>query len=81
HGPEDAFIAVMTIIGAFILMYGINPELAIIAICMVPLLVVLVTFCNIKMNAAWQNMYGKIAVVNARVEDSVSGARVVKSFT
>lgn len=81
HGPEDAFIAVMTIIGAFILMYGINPELAIIAICMVPLLVVLVTFCNIKMNAAWQNMYGKIADVNARVEDSVSGARVVKSFT
>ncbi|MFC5602095.1 ABC transporter ATP-binding protein [Sporosarcina koreensis] len=81
HGPEDAFIAVMTMIGAFILMYGINPELAIIAICMVPLLVVLVTFCNIKMNAAWQNMYGKIADVNARVEDSVSGARVVKSFT
>ncbi|MGG0668311.1 ABC transporter ATP-binding protein [Lederbergia citrisecunda] len=81
HGPEDAFIAVMTIIGAFILMLGINPELAIIAICMVPLLVVLVTFCNIKMNKAWQNMYGKIADVNARVEDSVSGARVVKSFT
>ncbi|WP_262176098.1 ABC transporter ATP-binding protein [Saccharococcus sp. Marseille-Q5394] len=81
HGPEDAFIAVMTIIGAFILMFNINPELAIIAICMVPLLVVLVTFCNIKMNAAWQNMYGKIADVNARVEDSVSGARVVKSFT
>lgn len=81
HGPEDAFIAVMTIIGAFILMFGINPELAIIAICMVPLLVVLVTFCNVKMNKAWQNMYGKIADVNARVEDSVSGARVVKSFT
>ena len=32
HGPEDAFIAVMTIIGAFILMFSINPELAIIAI-------------------------------------------------
>ena len=48
---------------------------------MVPFLIVLVTFCNIKMNAAWQNMYGKIADVNARVEDSVSGARVVKSFT
>lgn len=81
HGPEDAFIAVMTMIGAFILMFNINPELAVIAICMVPLLIILVTFCNIKMNAAWQNMYGKIADVNARVEDSVSGARVVKSFT
>ena len=81
HGPEDLFIAIMTLVGAFILMYNINPELALIAIVMVPLLVVLVTFCNIKMNAAWTNMYGKIADVNARVEDSVSGARVVKSFT
>ena len=70
HGPEDIFIAIMTFIGAFAIMYNINPELAIIAIIMVPFLVILVTFCNIKMNAAWQNMYGKIADVNARVEDS-----------
>lgn len=81
HGPEDVFIAIMTVIGAFIIMYTINPELAIIAIIMVPFLIVLVAFCNKKMNAAWQNMYGKIADVNARVEDSVSGSRVVKSFT
>ena len=81
HGPEDLFIAIMTLVGAFILMYNINPELAIIAIVIVPLLVVLVTFCNVKMNQAWTNMYGKIADVNARVEDSVSGARVVQSFT
>lgn len=81
HGPEDFFIAIMTIIGAFILMYNINPELALIAIVMVPLLVVVITFCNKLMNRAWTNMYGKIADVNARVEDSVSGSRVVKSFT
>ena len=81
HGPEDIFIAIMTLIGAFAIMYSINPELALIAIIMVPFLIILVTFCNIKMNAAWQNMYGKIADVNARVEDSVSGSRVVKSFT
>ncbi|WP_438313376.1 ABC transporter ATP-binding protein [Sporosarcina sp. FA9] len=81
HGPEDLFIAIMTLVGAFILMYSINPELALIAIVMVPLLIILVTFCNIKMNAAWTNMYGKIADVNARVEDSVSGVRVVQSFT
>lgn len=81
HGPEDLFIAIMTLCGAFILMYNINPELALIAIIMVPLLVALVTFCNVKMNEAWTNMYGKIADVNARVEDSVAGARVVQSFT
>lgn len=81
HGPEDAFIVVMTIAGAFGIMYTINPELALITLVMVPLLIVIVTYCNKKMNAAWHNMYGKIAEVNGRVEDSVSGSRVVKSFT
>ncbi|MEK3934657.1 ABC transporter ATP-binding protein [Sporosarcina sp. FSL W7-1349] len=81
HGPEDAFIAIMTIVGAFGLMYSINPELALITLVMVPVLIVIITYCNKKMNAAWHNMYGKIAEVNGRVEDSVSGSRVVKSFT
>ncbi|WP_342542837.1 ABC transporter ATP-binding protein [Paenisporosarcina sp. FSL H8-0542] len=81
HGPEDFFIAIMTFIGAFLIMYNINPELAIIAIIMIPFLIVLVTFSNIKMNQAWKNMYIKIADVNGRVEDSVSGVRVVQSFT
>jgi len=81
HGPEDFFIAIMTFIGAFVIMYNINPELAIIAIIMIPFLIALVTFSNIKMNTAWKNMYIKIADVNGRVEDSVSGVRVVQSFT
>lgn len=81
HGPEDFFIAIMTFFGAFAIMFQINPELAVIAVIMVPFLCWLVAYCNIKMNQAWKNMYSKIADVNARVEDSVSGARVVQSFT
>ncbi|MFC7366184.1 MULTISPECIES: ABC transporter ATP-binding protein [Bhargavaea] len=81
HGPEDIFIAIMTIIGAFSIMYTINPELALITIVMIPFLVLVITFCNTKMNKAWRNMYSRIADVNARVEDSVSGVRVVQSFT
>lgn len=81
HGPEDFFIAIMTFIGAFSIMFHINPSLAVITFIMVPFLIWLVTYCNIKMNQAWKNMYGRIADVNARVEDSVSGARVVQSFT
>ena len=81
HGPEDVFIAFMTLIGAFTIMYNINPELAIIAIVMVPFLAIVATYGNIMMNKAWKNMFGKIAEVNARVEDSVSGVRVVQSFT
>lgn len=81
HGPEDFFIAIMTFIGAFTIMFNVNPTLAMIALVMVPFLTWLVTYSNIKMNKAWKKMYGEIADVNARVEDSVSGVRVVKSFT
>ncbi|MFD2654651.1 ABC transporter ATP-binding protein [Gracilibacillus thailandensis] len=81
HGPEDFFIAIMTFTGAFWIMFTINPTLALIALVMVPLLVALVTYCNIAMNKAWHQMYHNIAGVNARVEDAVSGVRVVQSFT
>lgn len=81
HGPEDFFIAIMTFFGAFAIMFQINPQLAVIAIIIIPFLIWLVTYCNVKMNQAWKKMYGKIADVNARVEDSVAGARVVQSFT
>ncbi|RNF39226.1 ABC transporter ATP-binding protein [Planococcus salinus] len=81
HGPEDFFIAIMTFFGAFGIMFWINPKLALVTLIVIPFLVWLITYCNIKMNEAWRNMYGKIADVNGRVEDSVSGARVVQSFT
>ncbi|WP_139892857.1 ABC transporter ATP-binding protein [Bacillus sp. D386] len=81
HGPEDLFIAIMTFFGAFAIMFNINPTLAIVAVILIPFLIWLVTFSNMKMNAAWKNMYGSIADVNARVEDSVAGVRVVQSFT
>ncbi|WP_066308486.1 ABC transporter ATP-binding protein [Bacillus sp. FJAT-29814] len=81
HGPEDVFIAIMTFIGAFWIMFTINVKLALSILLILPLLIVLVVLCNLKMNKAWSNMYASIADVNARVEDSVSGSRVVQSFT
>lgn len=81
HGPEDFFIAIMTFIGTFAIMFTVNPTLALIVLVMVPFLIWLITYSNKKMNGAWKEMYGKIADVNSRVEDSISGIRVVKSFT
>ncbi|MFP3916699.1 ABC transporter ATP-binding protein [Lysinibacillus telephonicus] len=81
HGPEDFFIAVMTFIGAFAIMFNVNSTLAFVALIAVPFLIWIVTFSNSKMNSAWKTMYGKIADVNGRVEDSVAGIRVVQSFT
>ncbi|UII54361.1 ABC transporter ATP-binding protein/permease [Cytobacillus spongiae] len=81
HGPEDAFIAIMTIFGAFWIMFTINFKLAVVTFIIIPFLIWLIVYCNLKMNQAWTRMYGDIADVNARVEDSVSGVRVVQSFT
>lgn len=81
HGPEDLFIAIMTFVGSFWIMLTINVKLAFIVIIIVPILIWLITYCNRSMNKAWGSMYGDIADVNARIEDSVSGVRVVQSFT
>lgn len=81
HGPEDIFIAMMTFIGAFWIMFTLNVNLAFVILIMVPLLIWLIAVCNVRMNRAWRSMYSNIAEVNARVEDSVAGARVVQSFT
>lgn len=81
HGPEDLFIAAMTFIGAFWIMFTINVKLALIILIMVPILIFFMAYSNIKMSKAWTNMYENIAGVNARIEDAVSGARVVQSFT
>lgn len=48
HGPEDFFIAIMTFIGAFAIMFTINPTLALIILVMVPFLIWLITYCNKK---------------------------------
>lgn len=81
HGPEDLFIAFMTFIGAFWIMMTINVKLALVTVCILPFLIILIVFSNLSMNKAWKQMYSDIADVNSRVEDSVSGARVVQSFT
>lgn len=81
HGPEDLFIACMTFVAAFAIMLSINPQLALITFVAVPLLVWLIGVCNKLLHGAARKMYAEIAEVNARVEDSMSGIRVVKSFT
>lgn len=81
HGPEDLFIALMTFAGAFGIMFTINVKLAMIILCIVPILIGLITYSNIKMGRAWRDMYDNVAGINARIEDAVSGVRVVQAFT
>jgi len=81
HGPEDMFIAVMTLIGAFGLMASINMELAVLTFIVVPVILWLVLFFNKKMTKASNRLFNDMADFNARVEDTVGGIRVVQAFS
>ncbi len=80
HGPEDLFIAIMTLIGAFILMANLNLELAILTFIVIPIMIYLSIFFGSKMSRAFDKLFGDIANFNARVENNVSGMRVVQAF-
>lgn len=81
HGPEDLFIAVMTLLGSFLLMLFINWKLAVLTFVIVPIIIWVVIYFNKKMTAAIHQLYKDIGEFNARIEDNVGGIRVVKAFT
>ncbi|GGE83690.1 ABC transporter ATP-binding protein [Priestia taiwanensis] len=80
HGPEDMFIAMMTLVGTFCLMLSINWQLAILTFIIIPFLIILAIYFSKKMSRAFSQMFADIADFNARVENNVSGIRVVKAF-
>lgn len=81
HGPEDLFIAVITLVGAFSIMLSINWQLAVLTFIIVPLMIYLSLHFSRKMSKAFKRMFSDIADYNARVENNVSGIRVVQAFS
>ncbi|AIQ57682.1 ABC transporter ATP-binding protein [Paenibacillus borealis] len=80
HGPEDVFIAVMTLIGAFILMADINLQLAVITFIIVPIMAWVIIHFGRNMTDTYHRLFGNVGNFNARIEDNVGGIRVVQSF-
>lgn len=80
HGPEDLFIAVMTFVGAFILMATINLKLALITAVIVPTCVAIVIIFGGRMTRTWRAIYARVADFNVRLEENIGGIRVVQAF-
>ncbi|OCW57466.1 ABC transporter ATP-binding protein [Hoeflea olei] len=80
HGPEDLFIAVMTLVGALLLMLWVHVPLALLTAVIVPVTAVLTAVYGRRMTATWHALYGRVAEFNARIEESVGGIRVVQAF-
>ncbi|TBL81040.1 ABC transporter ATP-binding protein [Paenibacillus thalictri] len=81
HGPEDLMIAAMKFIGAFIILVNIDLKLTLIVFLFLPVIAVYAVYFNKKMNAALRKSKDRIGDINAQVEDTLSGIRVVQSFT
>lgn len=80
HGPEDLFIAIMTFVGAFILMLNLHVELALVTALIVPGTVAIVSIYGGRMTRTWQEIYGRIGAFNVRLEETIGGIRVVQAY-
>lgn len=81
HGPEDIFISTLMILGSFILLLNINVKLTLIVFTVIPFMIYFTIVYNSKMRKNFRQIRESLADVNSRLEDSLSGIRVVKSFT
>lgn len=81
HGPEDIFISILKIVGSFMILMSINVNITAILIFITLFMLYFSVNYNKKMKATFKENREKIAIVNAQVQDSLSGIRVVKSFS
>jgi ATP-binding cassette subfamily B protein len=81
HGPEDIFISILKIVGSFVILMSINVNITVILIFITLFMLYFSVNYNKKMKATFKENREKIAIVNAQVQDSLSGIRVVKSFS
>ena len=80
HGPENLFISLVKIVGAFIFLFFINKKLALPLILLVIVRFVFSFRQNAKMQETFMENRRKIGDVNASLQDTLSGIRVVQSF-
>ncbi|QBG48371.1 ABC transporter ATP-binding protein [Verrucomicrobia bacterium S94] len=80
HVPEDVFLAAITISGAFICMFWMNPILAAVALIPVPLMLICGILFQKRFRRNVRSMRRRVADINANIENSIQGIREVKSF-
>lgn len=80
HGPEDVFITIMTLLGAFLLMLNVHVPLAVITVFLLPLMGIALFVFNKKMTQVNTRIFSNVAKFTAGIGNSLSGIRVVKAF-
>lgn len=81
HCPEEFFIAAIKAVISFIILARVNIALTLIIFAIVPIMIVTCTVINLRLRSAFRRQRVQIGELNARIEDSLLGQKVVKAFT
>ncbi len=81
HGPEDFLISIITIIGAYILMFIMCPPLAAVSIIPLPVMAAYGIVFNKRLKRTNKAIRKRIAEINVTAENSIQGIREVKSYS
>jgi ATP-binding cassette subfamily B protein len=81
HGPEDLLLTTVKFVGTFVILLSINGPLTLVLLVFFPLMLAYALYFNVRVKAALRNMKDRIGDINAQVEDTLAGIRVVQSFT
>ena len=80
HCPEEFFIAALKTVVSFIILSGINLELTLLIFVLVPVMIISCTWFNLKVKEAFRRQRNQIGELNAQIEDTLLGNRVVRAF-
>ncbi len=80
HGPEDLFLAVVLLIGSFVMMAQVNIWLTLLIFAFIPFMVVFTMKMRGRMGREFKAMRAENAVINASIENSLTGVRVTKAY-
>ena len=80
HGPEDLFIALMTLAGAFTLMLLVHWPLALVTAFVLPVVIGVGARYGAAMERNWRAQFARVGAFNARLEENIGGIRAVRAF-
>lgn len=80
HCPEEFFIAFLKAVVSFVILAGINPLLTVIIFVLIPVMAVSCSYFNLQVRKAFKRQRNHIGELNARIEDSLLGNKVVRAF-
>jgi len=81
HCPEEFFIAIIKSVVSFIILAGINIWLTLLIFLCIPVMLVVCITINMRIRQIYRKQRNQIGELNARIEDSLLGHKVVKAFT